>query len=237
MTPLPLIAHMPTLRSLELRDCDAAFQPEGARSLSRLSALTELVLKPTSDPVEEPKAVDIEQAVEILLQSLVVLEDLTLEVPFLTDALAHSLARHSSLSSLDLSVFREADSSAAATLISESKSISSLTLFPSNITVPRECVQRNVHLLDTNAFRSCPDLVAGSDECKQLEQAHEARLRARAKSKYRCRRTYHSSGTNKSVTSVSKDMIESRIGLCTLARYEATGEQHTDTLPIVQQVD
>jgi hypothetical protein len=142
---------------------------EGARALCGLSSLAKLELGsrdrvPTDD-----------KAVEFLLNSFSMLEDLTISVSALTVALAHSLAHHPSLTRLTLRP-ESLDVTPLATLVSESKSISSLTvLCVQSVAVPHECLRSNVHLLDTNLFDARYDL----DDAKrrQVKHKHEARNR------------------------------------------------------------
>jgi hypothetical protein len=69
--------------------------------------------------------------------------------------------------------------SAFATILSESKSISTFTFefgylsFP--VTAPLEALTRNVHLLNTNLFYYCNGI--NGDEQDQLQYQHEARNR------------------------------------------------------------
>lgn len=98
----------------------------------------------------------------------------------LTDDLAHAFARHPSLTRLNLFFYTTPDPSVALTaLVSSSKTISSLTIQPSGYSdalVPLQCMQRNVHLLETNLFDWCFG-VASRSERQQLKYKHASRNR------------------------------------------------------------
>jgi hypothetical protein len=174
VTMLQAIGQMSSLRCLALRGCNAAFEREGVLALSRLHELTKLTLTP-GDRMKNSK--DAPEAVEILLRSLLKLENLDLQVSFLAIGLARALAHHHCLSSLSmcLAVTGIAETSAVATLLSESKSISSLKFPFCCVHVPLKCLQGNVHILDTNLFFGCTSLEV--TERKQLQRLHEARNR------------------------------------------------------------
>jgi hypothetical protein len=142
---------------------------EGARALCSLFALTSLTLHPLSIRIacrEDAKAV------ELLLHSFGMLEDLELSVSVFTDSLTDALATHPSLSHLLLNFSSDAPDS-VCTLLSESSSISAL--FSNRTAVSLECLQRNVHLLNTNLFARFNDMTY--NECKQLKYNDEARNR------------------------------------------------------------
>jgi hypothetical protein len=124
-----------------------------------------------NDPEEEAKAV------ELLLQSCPLLQDLRLEFSLLNARLAHSLAQHPSLSSLSLRLTRITRSTALTSIISESRFISSFTLefdYSSRpVSVPLECLQRNVHLLNTNLFDYCDEIDV--TQRPQLQHRYESR--------------------------------------------------------------
>jgi hypothetical protein len=164
------IGRMHTLRTLSLLRCDAVFQMEGARALSGLSAaaaaLTTLTLEVLLDM---PTAV---KAAELLLQSFHILVDLTLGVYTLTTSLAHAIAQHSSLACLTLRP-DTIEPSALAILLSESKSISSLSVLSGrHVAVPFEYLQRNVHLL-THQFEAMTNI--DSVEYRRMKYKHESR--------------------------------------------------------------
>jgi hypothetical protein len=89
------------------------------------------------------------------------LEELKLEVVALNDTLTHALAHHPSLRRLHLVPDRVFPSTALATLLSQSPSITSLKFQPAgfiNLALRLQDVQRNVHLFNTNLFEWCSDV-------------------------------------------------------------------------------
>jgi hypothetical protein len=102
------------------------------------------------------------------------LEDL--ELPFLTPSIGHSLAHHPSLACLKLSLCFNLD---VSDLVSESTSISTLTIYPKGrVEAPLNLLQRNEHLLNTNLWDCSEDLERTSPlEREQLKHQHEARNR------------------------------------------------------------
>lgn len=167
MSTLKAIGHLLTLRSLSLEKCDDVFQLNGARAISHLPALAKLELRhPSGSTFGNETA-----ALELLLQSLHMLEELHLQISALTEDIALSLAHHPSLTRLSLTVDFLPASTALTTIITESKSVSSFTIalaFGGRLqNMSLEHLQRNVHLLDTNLFDWCHGI--GSGECERMK--------------------------------------------------------------------